>query len=142
MKVVINSCFGGFGLSHKAIMKYAELNGFKLYPYLDDISIKIYGNKAVIGNDDLLHHYSKTPIDQLERNKWGSYDHSDDSYFSDRDIKRDDPILIQVIEELGSEVASGKYAKLTIIEIPDDVNWQIAEYDGFEHIAEKHRTWG
>ena len=26
-------------------------------------------------------------------------------------------------------------------EIPDDVNWYIAEYDGIEHIAERHRTW-
>ena len=28
MKVVINSCFGDFGLSHKAIVRYAELAGF------------------------------------------------------------------------------------------------------------------
>ena len=33
MKVVINACYGGFGLSHKAIMRYAELKGFKLYPW-------------------------------------------------------------------------------------------------------------
>ncbi len=25
--------------------------------------------------------------------------------------------------------------------IPDDVKWQIEEYDGLEWIAEKHRTW-
>jgi hypothetical protein len=28
-----------------------------------------------------------------------------------------------------------------VVEIPDDVNWQVEEYDGMEHIAEKHRTW-
>ena len=27
------------------------------------------------------------------------------------------------------------------VEIPDDVEWQIEEYDGTEHISEKHRTW-
>jgi hypothetical protein len=48
--------------------------------------------------------------------------------------------LVQVVEELGKE-ANGNYAKLEIIEIPDDVDWEIDEYDGMEHIAEKHRTW-
>lgn len=32
MKVVINSCYGGFGLSHEAILNYAELVGITLYP--------------------------------------------------------------------------------------------------------------
>ena len=53
---------------------------------------------------------------------------------------RDDPILIQVVEELG-ETANGRCASLKIIEIPDDVEWTIGEYDGQEWIAEKHRTW-
>jgi hypothetical protein len=30
---------------------------------------------------------------------------------------------------------------LEIVEIPDDVEYTIEEYDGLEHIAEKHRTW-
>jgi hypothetical protein len=28
------------------------------------------------------------------------------------------------------------------VDIPDDVKWQIEEYDGNEWIAESHRTWG
>ncbi len=30
---------------------------------------------------------------------------------------------------------------MQIVEIPDDVDWEVMEYDGMEHIAEKHRTW-
>jgi len=30
---------------------------------------------------------------------------------------------------------------LKIVEVPDDANWYIAEYDGLEHVAERHRTW-
>jgi hypothetical protein len=58
------------------------------------------------------------------------------------DIARDNPLLIQVIEELG-DAASGRFSKLAITEIPDDVagNWQIGEYDGTEWVEEKHRTW-
>lgn len=56
------------------------------------------------------------------------------------DIVRNDSILIQVVEELG-DLANNKYCELKIVEIPDDVEWQIEEYDGREWIAEKHRTW-
>jgi hypothetical protein len=35
----------------------------------------------------------------------------------------------------------GAYSQLKVVEIPDGVEWEIAEYDGSEHIAEKHRTW-
>jgi hypothetical protein len=36
---------------------------------------------------------------------------------------------------------NGDFAELKVVEIPDDVQWQIEEYDGKEWIAEKHRTW-
>jgi len=55
-------------------------------------------------------------------------------------IERDSPILIQVIEELKDE-ANGHCANLKVVEIPDDVDWTIEEYDGFEWVAEVHRTW-
>lgn len=60
--------------------------------------------------------------------------------FCDRDIPRDDPILIQVFKEL-EDVANGFAADLKIMEIPDGVDWEIKEYDGNEWVAEKHRTW-
>jgi hypothetical protein len=56
------------------------------------------------------------------------------------DIPRDDARLIATVEELG-HLANGQYAELKIVEIPDDVDWQIIEDYGVEHIAEKHRTW-
>lgn len=55
-------------------------------------------------------------------------------------INRDDPDLINIVESMGA-AANGGFAKLKIVEIPDDVEWQIEEYDGLEHIAEQHRTW-
>lgn len=56
------------------------------------------------------------------------------------EIARDDPVLVQVVEQLG-RAASGPYAELKVVTIPDDVNWQIDEYGGNEWIAETHRTW-
>jgi hypothetical protein len=90
MKVVINSCFGGFGLSEKALARYNEL-----------------------------------------ANKNAQY------YF---DIERNDPCLVQVVEELGKE-AEGEYSVLKIVDIPDDISWHIEQYDGIESVHETHRIW-
>ncbi len=32
-------------------------------------------------------------------------------------------------------------AKLEVVEIPDDVDWDIKDYDVMEHVAERRRTW-
>jgi len=34
-----------------------------------------------------------------------------------------------------------KEYNLKVVEIPDDVEWRIHDYDGAEHVYEKHRTW-
>lgn len=54
--------------------------------------------------------------------------------------ERINPYLIECIETLG-EKANGEYSELKIVEIPDDVEFTIEEYDGVEWIAEVHRTW-
>lgn len=88
MKIVINHCYGGFGLSRLA--------------------------------------YEKLKV---------SYDDSRErSYRTNKE-------LITLIKDIGSKKVSGNCAKLAIIEIPNDVEWIIQEYDGLEHVAEKHRTW-
>ena len=90
MHIVINSCYGGFGLSDKALDMYKQLS-----------------NKSEVYSFEL---------------------------------DRTDPILIQVVEALGAE-ADGRFAKLRIIEIPDDIEWEITEYDGIESVEEVHRKW-
>lgn len=109
MKIVINSDFGGFGLSDDAMREILKLK---------------FGNYKEEGPDEygFFHFYVNG------------------EYFHDRDLDRDDPALISVVEEMG-EKAFGKYANLKVVEIPDDVQWYIDEYDGMEHIAEDHRTW-
>jgi hypothetical protein len=57
------------------------------------------------------------------------------------DIERTDPLLLQVMDELGSDQASGALAELEVVEIPDGVDWEIDDYDGMESVEEKHRRW-
>lgn len=89
MKIVINRCYGGFGLSKEAY----ECLGL---PW-----------------DGFGYKYSE---------------------------KRTDPKLIECVETLGDD-SNGSCAELVVIEIPDDVEYTIEEYDGIEWVAEKHRVW-
>lgn len=133
MEIVINRCYGGFGLSEAAILRYAEKKGLKLYS-----EEKRGVRKYFTVPPEQYHEMSK---------KWysedGDYHRINEKgwYFSYRDISRDDPLLVEVIKELG-ESANARFAELEIIEIPDDVSWEISEYAGMECVAEKHRTWG
>lgn len=114
MKIVINKCYGGFGLSDKAIEHYAKIKGIEL---------------------------------DRRDSQWGfgrEYDYfypNTQDTFQDRYIERNDPALVKTVEELG-RLSDGFCALLEVIEIPEDVDWEIAEYDGNEWVAEKHRTWG
>lgn len=134
MKVVINVCYGGFGLSNKAMHRYAELKGIKkLYDVVcnfDKSPFKFeYPPDA---EKELIIYHITEPL-----NDDGTYN---DGSFWDPEIERDDPDLIRVIEEFGVE-ANGSCAELRIVEIPDGTKFTIEEYDGKEHVAEVHRTW-
>lgn len=111
-KIVINRCHGGFGLSPEAIMMYSDLAKLNLHWVSGSYVDSYY--KDGIQDDD--HH-------------WWEYE-----------IARDDKNLVKVVETLG-EKANGWAAELKIVEIPADVCWDVAEYDGLEWIAEVHRTW-
>ena len=53
---------------------------------------------------------------------------------------RNDPRLVECVETLG-ERASGDVAKLKVVEVPDNVQWYISDYDGVEEVHEVHRVW-
>jgi len=92
MKVVINGCFGGFGLS--------------------DAALDEYKSRSDITDPDFYYY----------------------------DIPRDCPVLVAMVEEQGTAI-NGAFSDLKVVEIPDGINWYIEEYDGREHVAERHRTW-
>ena len=87
------------------------------------------------------HHYSTIPIKDEAGRKSLSKKRASDTYFTLSDIDRNNPLLVQIVEEMG-EQANGMYAKLKVVEVPDGVEWQIEEYDGLEHVAAIHEIWG
>ena len=108
-KIVINNDWGGFSLTDEQMEQYNNLSGLGLV---------------------------FTPAKESSWAYAGSWHTASGEYFSDRDIDRDDPHLVAVVEGLDGEDHS-----LKVVEIPDDVKWHIAEQDGNEWVAEDHRTW-
>jgi hypothetical protein len=113
-RVVINSEHGGFSISRAAELAYLERTGTP-YTFQD--------------REDRAATVSK-----------GQYIMVNDQYWDGRTIKRDDPVLVDIVREMG-EVADGDFASLRVVELPADVDWIVEEYDGREWIAERHRTW-
>ena len=125
MKIVINRCYGGFGLSHEAMMLYYQVKGIPVYPDVYPEDGEDAGNQIV----------AYWPVKEEDRVVGEVFP------LSIYDIERTDPALVKVVEQLGDR-ASGYYSQLSVVEIPDDVKWMIQDYDGIEWIAEEHRTWG
>lgn len=105
MKIVINACFGGFGLS--------------------DECAAALGAKIVTKEFGFTYH------------DWGA---DDETFWCDSD-QRTNPKLVELMETKGSKWCSGTYARLKVVEIPDDVDWEISDYDGVETVEEVHRSW-
>lgn len=153
MKLVINSCYGGFGLSPKAIKRMAELNGRECFffnrpsfkgPYVPADPDKESGiGSMMMTAFDIPNPNEVIPPDWSslsdERRKESAELYT--KHALDSRPERTDPLLIQTVEELGSEAASGACAKLKIIEIPDGIAYEIDEYDGIESVHEAHESW-
>lgn len=117
MKVVINKGYGGFCISKEAAEFMAQRGNKRAAKELE----KYEKEKRWFGYGFI----EDLELDQ----KQGSYGYD-----------RTDKDLIAAVEELGNK-ADGKWATLVIVEIPDDVKWEIEVYDGFERIREKSRSW-
>jgi hypothetical protein len=98
VKVVINTRWGGFGVSDIGEAEYQRRTGRGF-------------NETKFSMDDM----------------------GDDSF-------RTDPALVAMVEE-NAELYSGSSSRLRVVEVPADVKWYIHDYDGQEHVAERHRTW-
>lgn len=96
MKIVRNTCFGGFGLSALALCLLSEMTGKSIDQCREDYEWNVENRSA--------------------------------------------PELVQVVNGLHGK-ANGSFAALEVVEIPDDVNWCISDYDGIETIEEVYRSW-
>ena len=122
MKVVINSCFGGFGLSIEA-MKRAIAEGAAGIEVHDE---QEYSGCLGLGVgsetfSDVGDGYKVGWIKDVLYKDGKVYIHDDH-----KDEVRNDPVLVRIIEEMG-EGANGKHAVLKVVEVADDEEWEISK---------------
>ncbi len=124
MEVVINECYGGFSLSR-------------------ELAILMYMNNQITSEELNPKYFDRQPASFIQITETTAYPHKIKVVYlyTGREINRSNAVLINFIKAYGSEWASGEFAKLKIIKIPDDVGYVIEEYDGYECVAERHRTW-
>jgi len=107
-KVVYNACFGGFSLSTEAVKLGRELSGDQKW-----------AGTTLVGE---MFSDGSGPREGFSRM---------DCVYIGYDFPRHDPILVKVVETLGSK-ASGSLADLQIAEVEGP--YRIDEYDGNESV--------
>lgn len=125
MKVVINDCFGGFRISDKGYEWLIENKNWTLTELNKDGELLNKKADVIVVVNDNNHSF--------QSNYFANHNIDEPEFRINKDI-------IEMIETLGIE-ASGKFSKLKVVEIPDNVEWEIGDYDGEETIIEKHRSW-
>lgn len=141
-KVILNKCFGGFDVSVKGYQLYAKKKGRELFVY-----------KAKDFNSftrNMVYDF----VENLKDEHSISYTYTTKNYGKGKNIElpdnaellylnseyRTDKDLIEVVEELGAE-ASGRFGNLKVVEIPDDLDYVIDEYDGIETLHARVQEW-
>ncbi len=129
MKVVVNNCYGKFGLSPKAKEKYWDLKGKQVFFYVRERGTSKARKASADANPLLVEalfkdygplvNLAEVPLEEFARSET---------------IERHDPALVQVVEEMG-KAADGWRAQLTVMEIPDGVDYIILDYNGKESVA-------
>ena len=116
-KVVYNACYGGFGLSNEAGELYIKKSGLIAYQMNDGWCTYWFTEES---NGRTVEQMFKDGVKDISL-----------SY-----LDRHDPVLVEVVEELGSKKASGHCAELQIHET-ESLCYKIDEYDGFESVVTK-----
>ena len=128
VRVVFNQCYGGFSLSKEACQRYWEIKGQQIW-----IEDKQWGfNVWLVPPEERLKSKTGKEFSSMSMEERIAYNkaRSAQSWYN-RDVSRHDPVLVQVVEEMGDE-ASGEFAKLRIAEVSGP--YRIDEYDGFESV--------
>ena len=127
-KIVYNACYGGFSLSKEACQRYWEIKGQQVWIEDDGWGFNVW----LVPPEERLKPKTGKEFSSMSMEERIAYNkaHSAQSWY-DGDVSRHDPVLVQVVEELGDE-ASGEFAKLRIAEISGP--YRIDEYDGFESV--------
>jgi hypothetical protein len=127
-KVVYNACYGGFGLSKEACQRYWDIKGQQVWIEDAQWGFTVW----LVAPEDRIPPKEGNEFYAMSINERTAYNqaYSKQTWYY-RDVDRHDPVLVQVVEELGDK-ANGDFAELAIAEVYD--SYRIDEYDGYESV--------
>lgn len=132
-KVIYNATYGGFGLSKEAVQRYFDIKGQQVWiendkehPYLGLWTVWLVPPEERLKPKSTEEFYAMSQDERIAYNKAYSA-----QTWEDRKVDRHDPVLVQVVEELGDK-ANGMFAELAIEEVSGP--YRISEYDGNESV--------
>jgi hypothetical protein len=127
VRVVYNNCYGGFSLSQEACKRYWELQGKEVWIEQDKQFNDVFTVWLVPPEERVQGDWKTMTME--ERSAYNRK-HNEQTWDGVR-VDRHDPILVQVVEELGDK-ANGIFAELDIEEVSGP--YRIDEYDGIESV--------
>lgn len=148
MKIVVNKCYGGFSISLEALKELVKRNA---------ACVESCTPKHYYGGDNDKYH-RKDEWEQKWNEDFKRFEDIGDGFMADKrrqynvykdgllySLKsrydmRTDKDLVDVVEKMG-EAANGWAADLRIVDVPDNIQWEIDDYDGIETVHELHRSW-
>jgi hypothetical protein len=141
MEILLNKCYGGFGLSDKAKYEIAKRKGLTLYMYValgDDFG----GDYEFVSDEDFLSGKYSSGSSAFKNIVWCTKDLGykvidedvrNNIYkgWDDEETHRTDKDWVEAVKKLGAS-ASALLADLAVISIPDGYYYTINDYDGVE----------
>lgn len=117
IEIMVNKCFGGFGFSKQAVDTY------------------LHRTRTLANADVLLAPNTTTPQQEEEELALVSSDRAINAYT----VERHDPVMIQIVKELGDK-AHGFCAEISIQRVPAQYvrHYSIEDYDGSETVVIHH----
>lgn len=140
MKIIISKTYGGLEVPAMVLKKWFEPEAF-LYK---DLRVENVFKRP--DDDDIIERRDKLYITSADFGETATQTQIQSSVLSKVDIgsimenNRQNEKLIKIVEEYMKVVEFHQLIK--VVEVPDDVDWDIADYDGMEWVEEIHRTWG
>jgi len=131
MKIVINTCYGGFGLNNFGIIEYFKRKRLDVF---------FYTQTKFEFKDGKNEYEKKEDGEYCVLKDCGDVCENLSVYYTFYETDRTDKDLIAIVEIFGNKV-NHRCASLKVVEIPDDVKWEIDEHDGIETIKEVCRSW-
>ena len=78
-------------------------------------------------------------VETPNKSPYGGYQFNQETNEFDYSFRKH-PSLVALVEEFKDQ--EEVIGDLRVVDIPGDVEWELSNYDGWERIHEKHRSWG